>query len=140
MSISYRLSLFEQQARRVSIDSKDDQGPYKSKSTGTTSAEATLRCKGAIPGIHALRQRENLPVIRMALVLYPGRAGIAQEVYADVALWWTIVTFRYLQISLLRLEATDYVRAQSVLGAGLARTMHVPAEHTAQIALHWPAC
>src|SRR5437870_4149610 len=33
-----------------------------------------------------LRQRENLPVIPMALVLYPGRDGIAQEVYEETVL------------------------------------------------------
>lgn len=83
-----------------------------------------------------LRQRENLPVLPIALVLYPGRAGIAQEAYEEVTLGRTIVTFRYLQVSLPQLEATDYVQAESVLGAGLASTMHVPPERVAQIALH----
>lgn len=83
-----------------------------------------------------LRQRENLPVIPIALVFYPGRDGIAQEVYEETTLGRTILTFRYLQISLPRLEATDYVRAESVLGAGLASAMHVPSGRAAQIALH----
>jgi Putative transposase, YhgA-like len=83
-----------------------------------------------------LCQRENLPVLPIALVLYPGREGIAQEAYEEAVLGRSILTFRYLQISLPRLEATDFVQAESVLGAGLASTMHVPAERTAQIALH----
>ena len=84
----------------------------------------------------ALRQREDLPVIPVALVLYPGRDGIAQEVYEETVLGRTILTFRYLQISLPRLEATHFVQAESVLGAGLASVMHVPADRVAQIALH----
>lgn len=83
-----------------------------------------------------LRQREDLPVIPIALVFYPGRDGIAQEVYEETTLGRTILPFRYLQISLPRLEATDYVRAESVLGAGLASAMHVPSGRSAQIALH----
>jgi len=83
-----------------------------------------------------LRQRENLPVIPIALVLYPGREGITQELYEETALGRSILTFRYLQISLPRLEAMDFVRADSVLGAGLASAMHTPAERAAQIGLH----
>jgi hypothetical protein len=83
-----------------------------------------------------LRQRETLPVLPIAVVLYPSHEGIAQEVYEEAVLGRTILTFRYLQISLPRLEAADFVQAESVLGAGLASTMHVPAERTAQIALH----
>ena len=51
----------------------------------------------------------------------------------------TILTFRYLQISLPLLEATEYVRAESVLGAGLASVMRVPTAREAQIALHLAA-
>src|SRR5579875_755498 len=83
-----------------------------------------------------LRQRENLPVLPIAVVLYPGRTGLAQEVYEETVLGRTILTFYYLQISLPRLEAADFVQAESVLGAGLASTMHVPPERAAQIALH----
>src|SRR5579884_3740765 len=61
-----------------------------------------------------LRQRENLPVIPIAVVFYLGREGIAQEVYEEVTLGRTILTFRYLQISLPRLEAKDYVQSESV--------------------------
>ncbi len=86
-----------------------------------------------------LRQREDLPVIPIALVLYPGREGIARETYEDVVLGQTILTFRYLQISLPLLEATEYVQADSLLGAGLASVMRVPTAREAQIALHLAA-
>jgi len=83
-----------------------------------------------------LRQREDLPVIPIAVVLYAGRAAIAREVYEETVLGQTILTFRYLQISLPLLDAAEYVRAESVLGAGLASVMRLPARREAQIALH----
>lgn len=41
-----------------------------------------------------------------------------------------------MQISLPLLNATDYVRAESVLGASLASVMRLPSRREAQIALH----
>ena len=86
-----------------------------------------------------LRQRENLPVIPVALVLYSGREGIAQEAHEEVVLGRTILTFRFLQISLPLLDAAEYAQAVSVLGAALASVMRVPAERLAQVALHLAA-
>jgi len=83
-----------------------------------------------------LRQREDLPVIPIAVVLYAGRAAIAREVYEEMVLGQTVLTFRYLQISLPLLDAEEYVRAESVLCAGLASVMGLPARREAQIALH----
>ena len=83
-----------------------------------------------------LRLRENLPVIPIALILYPGREGIALEEYAEELFGRTYLTFRYLQISLPRLEAAAYMQTGSVLGAALAALMHLPAEREAQIAVH----
>ncbi len=48
----------------------------------------------------------------------------------------TILTFRYLQISLPLLSAEEYVQANTVLGAGLASVMRLPADRTAQIGLY----
>ena len=64
-----------------------------------------------------LRQRENLPVIPIALVLYPGRDGIALEEYTEELFGRAYLTFRYRQISLPRLEAAGYARTGGVLGA-----------------------
>jgi hypothetical protein len=84
-----------------------------------------------------LRQRENKPVIPMALVLYPTGEGIGLEEYAEDVLGRTYLTFRYLQISLPLLPAQEYVEAQSPLGAGLASLMRLPAgDRRAQVALH----
>lgn len=47
----------------------------------------------------------------------------------------SILTFRYLQISLPVLPAEEYVRAESVFGAGLACVMRLPHDREAQIAL-----
>jgi hypothetical protein len=84
----------------------------------------------------ALRQRESLPVIPIALVFYAGCEGIAREEYAEAIFGETILTFRYLQISLPLLPAEEYVQTESVLGAGLARVMRLPAGRAAQIALY----
>src|SRR5919199_1232880 len=84
----------------------------------------------------ALRQRENKPVIPMALVFYTGREGIAREEYEEAVFGQSILTFRYLQISLPLLRAEDYVQAEQVLGAGLARVMRLPRGRQAQIPLH----
>jgi hypothetical protein len=75
----------------------------------------------------------------MALVLYPGREGIAYEVHEETTLGRSILTFRYLQISLPRLEATDFVQAEHVLGAAMVSLMHLPTDRSAQIALHLAA-
>jgi hypothetical protein len=63
-----------------------------------------------------LRQREDVPVIPIALVLYPGREGIALEVYAEEMFGRTYLTFRYLQISLPRLEAAEYITDRRPVG------------------------
>ena len=59
----------------------------------------------------ALRQRENKPVIPIALVFYAGREGIAREEYEEAVFGQSILTFRYLQISLPLLRAEDYVQS-----------------------------
>jgi hypothetical protein len=84
----------------------------------------------------ALRQRENKPVIPIALVFYARRHGIAQEEYEEAVFGQSILTFRYLQISLPLLRAEDYVQAEQVLGAGLASVMRLPRPRQAQIRLH----
>jgi len=83
-----------------------------------------------------LRQREDLPVIPVALVLYPGREGIALEEYTETVFGRTYLVFRYLQISLPRLDAVEYVQTGGVLGAALASAMRLPAEREAQIGVH----
>jgi len=82
-----------------------------------------------------LRQREQKPVIPIALVFYPGREGIAVEEYEEIVFGQRILTFRYLRISLPLLPAEEYARAESVLGAGLACVMRLPRDRDAQIAL-----
>ncbi len=51
----------------------------------------------------ALLQREDKPIIPMALLFYMAGEGVSWEVYEDTLFGHTIVTFRYLQISLARL-------------------------------------
>ncbi len=60
-----------------------------------------------------LRQRENLPVIPIALVFYPARDGITREEDRESVFGEIIVTFHYLQISLPRLSAQDYVQLRA---------------------------
>jgi len=85
---------------------------------------------------HLLRLRERLPVIPIALVLYPGRAGITLEEYSEGVFGRAYVTFRYLQISLPRLPADDYL-TKGPLAAGLASLMRPAAKgRAARIALH----
>jgi len=82
------------------------------------------------------RLRERLPVIPIALVLYPGRAGITLEEYSEGVFGRTYVTFRYLQISLPRPPADDYL-TRGPLAAGLANLMRPAARgRAARIALH----
>jgi hypothetical protein len=83
----------------------------------------------------ALRQRENKPVIPIALVFYTGREDIAREEYEEAVFGESILTFRYLHISLPLLRAEDYVQAEQVLGAGLASVMRLPGDRQAQIRL-----
>ncbi len=79
-----------------------------------------------------LRQREQKPVIPIALVFYPGREGIAVEEYEEIVFGQRILTFRYLRISLPLLPAEEYARAESVLGAGLACAMRLPRDRDAR--------
>jgi len=48
----------------------------------------------------AFHLRENVPVIPIALVFYPAREGIGREEYEVAAFGHTIMSFRYLRISL----------------------------------------
>jgi len=79
-----------------------------------------------------LRQREDLPVIPIALVLYRGREGIALEEYTEAVFGRTYLAFRYLQISLPRLNAVEYART----GGALAVVMRLPRGREAQIGVH----
>ncbi len=83
-----------------------------------------------------LRQREDKPVMPIALVFYLGREGIAYEAYEETLLGRTILTFHYLQISLPLLHAEDYARGQNLLGVGLASVMRLPRDRAARITLY----
>ncbi len=83
-----------------------------------------------------LRQREDKPVMPIALVFYPGREGIAYEDYEETLFGHTILTFHYLQISLPLLQAEDYARGQNLLGVGLASVMWLPRGRAARITLY----
>ncbi len=69
-----------------------------------------------------LRLREGKRVIPIALVLYLGREGIALEEYSEGVFDRTYLIFRYLQVSLPRLPAGDYVE-RGPLAAALASLM-----------------
>ena len=73
----------------------------------------------------ALAQRENRPIVPIALLFYPMAEGIAWAVYEETLFGHTIVTFRFLQISLARLapRAEEYVNSGNVLAAALAGIM-----------------
>ncbi len=83
-----------------------------------------------------LRQREDKPVMPIALVFYPGREGIAYEGYEETLFGHTILTFHYLQISLPLLRAEDYARGQNLLGVGLASVMRLPRSRKGRIDLY----
>jgi hypothetical protein len=65
-----------------------------------------------------LRQREGLPVIPIALVLYPAREGVGVEEYVEAVLGRTYLTFRFLQVSLPVLPAQEYVTGRDAAGRG----------------------
>ncbi len=73
----------------------------------------------------ALAQRENRPIVPIALLFYPMAEGIAWEVYQETLFGRTIVAFCYLQISLARLapRAEAYLQSGNVLAAALAGIM-----------------
>jgi len=73
----------------------------------------------------ALAQRENKPIIPIALLFYHTAEGVAWEVYEEALFGHTIVTFRYLQISLARLapHAYDYLGTGNILAVALASIM-----------------
>jgi len=73
----------------------------------------------------ALLQPEDKPIIPTALLFYMADEGVAWEMYEDTLFGHTIVTFRYLQISLARLasHAEEYLETGNVLAAALAGIM-----------------
>jgi len=73
----------------------------------------------------SLTLRENAPVIPVALLFYQTAEGVAYEVYEETLFGHTIVTFRYLQISLARLapQAYDYLNTGNILAIALASIM-----------------
>jgi hypothetical protein len=88
---------------------------------------------------NALDLRDNLPVIPIAILGYAEGTGIDIATYEHVVLGRLVVTFRYLRISLPRLDAVEYVRTGNVLGAALAAAMHLPGARREQIALQLAA-
>jgi len=71
----------------------------------------------------ALAMREDKPIIPIALLFYPTADGLAWEAYEETLFGHTIVTFRYLQISLPRLDPEDYLETGNVLASALASVM-----------------
>jgi len=73
----------------------------------------------------SLTLREDAPVIPVALLFYQTAEGVAYEVYEETLFGHTIVTFRYLQISLARLapQAYDYLHTGNILAIALASIM-----------------
>jgi len=73
----------------------------------------------------SLTLRENEPVIPVALLFYQTAEGVAYEVYEETLYGHSIVTFRYLQISLARLapQAYDYLNTGNILAIALASIM-----------------
>jgi len=73
----------------------------------------------------SLTLREDKPIIPIALLFYLTEEGVAREVYEETLFGHTIVTFRYLQISLARLapRAEEYLETGNVLAAALAGIM-----------------
>ena len=71
----------------------------------------------------ALLQRDDKPIISIALLFYATAEGIAWEVYEEKVLGQTTATFRYLQVSLPRLSPDAYLQTGNVLGAALASVM-----------------
>lgn len=73
----------------------------------------------------ALAQREDKPIVPIALLFYAAAEGIAREVYEENLFGQPIVTFRYLQISLARLapRAEEYLQSGPILTTALASIM-----------------
>jgi len=84
----------------------------------------------------ALVQREDKPVIPIALLFYGAPEGLARETYEETLFGYTIVTFRYLQISLPRLEPYTYLHTGNVLAAALAAVMGRGLRGARRAALH----
>ncbi len=84
----------------------------------------------------ALVQREDKPVIPIALLFYGAPDGLTRETYEETLFGYTIVTFRYLQISLPRLEPYTYLHTGNVLAAALAAVMGRGLRGARRAALH----
>ena len=84
----------------------------------------------------ALVQREDKPVIPIALLFYGAPDGLAYETYEETLFGHTVVTFRYLQISLPRLEPDAYLQTGNVLAAALAAIMGRGLRGARRAALH----
>jgi len=84
----------------------------------------------------ALVQREDKPVIPIALLFYGAPEGLAYETYEETLFGHTVVTFRYLQISLPRLDPDAYLRTGNVLAAALAAIMGRGLRGARRAALH----
>jgi len=84
----------------------------------------------------ALVQREDKPVIPIALLFYGAPDGLARETYEETLFGYTVVTFHYLQISLPRLEPYTYLHTGNVLAAALAAIMGRGLRGAKKAALH----
>jgi len=84
----------------------------------------------------ALVQREDKPVIPIALLFYGAPDGLAYETYEETLFGHTVITFHYLQISLPRLEPDAYLQTGNVLAAALAAIMGRGLRGAKRAALH----
>ncbi len=86
-----------------------------------------------------LSLRRGLPVLPIALVLYPEAEGIMTAHYDRMVYDRLVDHFEYWQISLPALEAADYADGESVLGAALSAVMHRSRQREERAALYLAA-
>ena len=78
-----------------------------------------------------LRDKYNLPVLPIAILLRVGLDGIGVDVYEERFWEFSALRFQYLYVGLPALDAIEYVQGDNWLGVALAALMRVPADRIA---------
>jgi hypothetical protein len=93
------------------------------------SAQSTTDIRRRMSRYHvALRDRYDLPVLPIVVLLKVGLNGIGIESYVEMFKSLKVAEFQFLYVGLPALDGLQYVQGESYLGTALAALMKIPRE------------
>ncbi len=82
---------------------------------------------------HKLREKHNLPVLPLAILLQVGLDGLSVDVYEEYFGDFRPLHFQYLYAGLPALDGEKYLQENNLLGVALSTLMKLPAEKRVEL-------